>query len=407
MKIKTLVSFSRITLVILLVPALHAQTFSIIHSFTNNGGDGGNPEAGVTIRGGSLFGTTYSGGLGYGTAYQITHAGNDWVHVPIAYLPGSSSAPIARVLFGPDGHLYGTSRSGGQLGSGSAFDLIPPLSLCRDARCSWKVNLLYGFEGPPFDGYSVGHGDLIWDQQGNIYGTTNGGGPSDAGTVYELTPSNPYWIETPIYIFSGGADGGRPQAGVIFDSNGNLFGATTLGGSNNAGTIFKLTYMPGVGWTETVLYNFTGGNDGKAPFGGLIWDAAGNLYGTTSDAGTGGCGTAFELSPSGQTWNLTTLYSFSGQPGNDDGPRASLAMDSTGNLYGTTYRCGANSRGSIFKLSNTQNGWVYTSLHDFTAGDDGADPNSNVSIDTDGTLYGTASSDGGARNYGVVWMIKP
>ena len=171
------------------------------------------------------------------------------------------------------------------------------------------------------------------------------------------------------------------------------------------GTVFELTYVPGIGWTEQVLYNFQNAGDGALPFGGLILDSSGNLYGSTRNGGSGGGGTVFELSPSGDTWTFKLLYSFSGV-GIPCGPVATLSMDSAGNLYGTTQCDGIYNNGSVFKLSNTENGWVHTSLHDFTGGTDGGDPVSNVSIDTDGTLYGTASG-GGDHGYGVVWMIKP
>ena len=188
------------------------------------------------------------------------------------------------------------------------------------------------------------------------------------GTVYELTPSGNGYTESVLYSFSG-PDGASPYAGLVFDNKGNLFGTTYRGGSNDAGTVFELTYVPGVGWTEHVLYNFQNASDGEYPFGGLIFDSAGNLYGTTIDGGSGGGGTVFELSPSGDTWTFKLLYSFSGQ--GDCGPGATLTMDGAGNLYGTTYCDGIYNNGSVFKLSNTQNGWVYTSLHDFTGGTDG------------------------------------
>ena len=150
------------------------------------------------------------------------------------------------------------------------------------------------------------------------------------------------------------------------------------------------------------------------PAGGLIFDSAGNLYGTTFDGGSGSGGTLFELSPFGNSWTYKLLYSFSGPDWRSCGPYATLTMDAAGNLYGTTNCDGVYDSGNVFRLRNTENGWVYTSLHDFTGGSDGALPQSNVSIDTDGTLYGT-TWNGGEMNCvsgygagcGVVWMIKP
>lgn len=403
MKLKTLFCLSLIAVIASLSPVAYAQTYSVIHTFDERNGDGGNPITGVTIRGSILYGTTNGSGRGQdGTLYQLSLSGNNWLYGLDTYFSPDAGGPTSRVAFGPDGHPYGVSLTGGNIG-GTVWRVLPPVRICALAACSaWKVNTLHFFEGAPQDGYGPS-GDLIFDQQGNIYGVTNFGGAHDSGTVFEMMGSGNNWTETPIYQFTGGADGSSPIDGVTFDSNGNLFGVTIQGGANNHGTIFELTHIPS-GWQETVLYNFTGGSDGKTPVGGLIVDGSGNFYGTTSEGGSGGCGTAFELSPSGQTWTLTTLASFSGSL-SSCGPRAKLTLDSVGNLYGTTFIAGANQKGAVFKLSNTQNGWVYTSLYDFTEGSDGGQPISTVSIDTDGSLYGTAWA--GGLNFGVVWQIKP
>ena len=270
--------------------------------------------------------------------------------------------------------------------------------------------MLHAFTGTP-DGADPVGGDLIWDPMGNIYGTTTYGGASGLGTVFQMTKSGNDWTEAPIYSFTG-PDGAYPSAGVILDSNGNLFGTTVEGGLYGFGAIFELTHNINSGWTETVLYNFQNLDDGQWPFAGLVSDGAGNLYGATSDGGSGGGGTLFELSPAGDTWTFTLLYSPSGQQGKFCGPRASLSMDNSGNLYGTTICNGANNLGNVFKLTNAQNGWQYASLHDFTGGTDGAEPISNVTFDTNGNLYGTAATGGNSscnppHGCGVVWMIKP
>jgi uncharacterized repeat protein (TIGR03803 family) len=231
-----------------------------------------------------------------------------------------------------------------------------------------------------------------------------------------MTKSGNNWTETPIYSFTG-PDGAQPYAGVILDGSGNLFGTTVAGGLYGFGTVFELTYTNGVGWTETVLYNFENSIDGQSPYAGLALDNMGNLYGSAANGGSEGGGTVFELSPVGNTWTFTLLYGFSGQQGDCPayvlGPAAPLTLDNAGNLYGTTYCDGANGFGNIFKLTKTQIGWEYTSLHDFTWGTDGAFSASNVTIDTDGTLYGTAGHGGNDSTCnppfgcGVVWMIKP
>jgi uncharacterized repeat protein (TIGR03803 family) len=312
-------------------------------------------------------------------------------------------------VFGPDNHLYGTTIFGGQL-AGIVFNLTPQRSICKTANCFWAENVLHQFTGSP-DGAAPGYGDLVWDPAGNIYGTTADGGTSNLGTVYQLTKSGNNWTEAPIYSFTG-LDGKQPLAGVILDNNGKLFGTTAYGGLYGSGTVFELTYVNGVGWTQTVLYNFQNLSDGQWPIAGLAMDSAGNLYGAASDAGSGGGGTVFELSPVGNAWAFTLLYSFYGQQGQTCGPQASLTLNDSGHLYGTTFCDGTNSFGNVFKLTNTQNGWEYTSLHDFTDGPDGAESISNVTIDTDGTLYGTTvyggnSSCNAPYGCGTVWMIKP
>jgi uncharacterized repeat protein (TIGR03803 family) len=380
--------------------AVQAQTFSVIHNFTGVGGDGANPDAGVTVRAGMIYGTTCCGGNGnHGTVYQITRVGANWVAMPISLFSNGGFNPIARVVFGPDGHPYGTT-SDSPAGPGRVFDLIVPLTICKTANCFWKENVLYEFRGGS-DGAYPGYGDLVWDQQGNIYGTTTAGGGSNFGTVYELTPAGNSYSESVLYSFSG-ADGETPLGGAIVDTSGNVLGTTLSGGANGAGTIFKLTKQ-GSEWFESTLYSLQGAVDGSGPYAGLVLDSLGNLYGTTSSGGTGHGGTVFELIRSGDSYTFKVLYSFPSASG--CGPFASLTLDGAGSLYDTTRCGGANNLGAVFELTNTGNGWTYTSLHDFT-GNDGAYPISNVAIDANGNLYGTAST-GGSQNLGVVWMIAP
>jgi uncharacterized repeat protein (TIGR03803 family) len=297
------------------------------------------------------------------------------------------------------------------VGCGGVFKLRPPATFCRSVSCPWIESGLYLFE--TFSDGEFPTGDLTFDEAGNLYGTTNLGG-RDTGNIYELTPSANGWTESIVHTFSF-TDGADPFGGVIFDNAGNLYGTTEQGGAHARGTVFQFTHS-GSGWTGNLLSIFQGTSDGAYPNAGLILDQAGNLYGASSAEGSGGGGTVFELSPSGGGWTYTVLYGFTGSgggncpnPGNQyagPGPWASLAMDGTGNLYGTTLCDGANKVGNIFKLTPSGGGWTYTSLHDFTGGNDGAYPISNVTVDANGNLYGTASA-GGSQGHGVVWEITP
>jgi uncharacterized repeat protein (TIGR03803 family) len=270
--------------------------------------------------------------------------------------------------------------------------------------------VLYSFTGGA-DGSEPYYENLIFDQTGNLYGTTAGGGPAGGGVVFKLTPSGGSWTESVLHSFTG-EDGFFPQTGVIFDSTGNLYGTTAMGGLNGKGNVFQLS-PSGSGWVATTVYSFQGGADGYQPAGGVIVDRSGNLYGTTPIGGSGGGGTVFELSPSGGSWTFSLQYSWSGGWGPDD----NLAMDAFGNLYGTTYQDGAYGSGSVFKLTPIGGGWTYTDLHDFNPlviPLEGSGPNGGVTLDASGNLYGTTVYGGsyggencGGIGCGVVWEITP
>jgi uncharacterized repeat protein (TIGR03803 family) len=399
-----------LTLAVFAIQTVQAQTYQVLHNFTG-GSDGAGPFAGLTIdQAGNLYGTTSGYDEQVATVFKLKHARADWV---FNLLYSSDEVfPSARVIFGPDGSLYGTGVT--TFSGGAVFNLKPPATPCKNALCGWTETTLYSFSGGSDGEYPSS--EVVFDQAGNMYGTTYSGGVGSqrcngsCGVVYKLTPSSGGWIESVIYSFSGGSDGANPYAGVVFDKRGNLYGTTTYGGMYscgdlNCGTVFQLTPSRS-GWTESALHSFQH-SDGAVPYGGLIFDQSGNLYGTTTGGGAGGGGTVFELTPSNGNWVLTTLYSFSGGDGN--GPVGSLVMDAGGSLYGTTIGDGAYLSGSVFKLTHSNSGWTYTSLHDFTtclSDGDGCFPRGNVIFDTSGNLYGTASL-GGAYGWGVVWEITP
>ena len=390
-------------LMAVLTPSARSQTFHVIHQFS--GEDGQLPYAGLTSdAAGRLYGTTCGNFTSrYGTVFKLTPSGSSWVLTTLFNFPGGSDGgcPESRVIFGPEGRLYGTTTGGGsgcQI-CGTVFSLRPPLTACKTALCPWTETILYAFSG--YDGVGP-MGDLNFDGAGNLYGTTYEGGVGGRGNVYELTPTGAGWTENDVYGFPEYGTFGNPSAGVMFDKAGNIY-ATAFG---SYGGVFELTPSGG-GWVYSEIYTLHGGVEGSGPRAGVLFDKAGNLYSATTKDGGGGGGTVFSLTPFDGYWTFSALYSFVG----NGGPSANLFMDAAGNLYGTTFSDGAYGLGSVFKLAPGPSGWTYTSLYDFTGGDDGANPVSNVLFDAAGNLYGTASA-GGNKNAcfdgcGVVWEITP
>lgn len=305
------------------------------------------------------------------------------------------------------GNLYGTTGSDGFYGRGTVFQVRP------SAYGIWTESAIYSFSG----GSDGGNPEavLTLDAKGNLYGTTQYGGSAtcSCGTVFELSPSaNGIWKETTLYTFAGGADGLSPRyTNLIFDSAGNLYGVTEFGGSASAGTVFELSPQAGGGWTESVLYTFAGGtSDGANPLGGLVFDKAGNLYGSANSGGSrqcgSGCGGVFELSPqAGGGWQERMLYFF--QNGADGAiPDALLIIDPSGNLYGATQVGGSGSCGTVFELSPGTGGtWNQQTLHEF-AGSDGCEPFLNMVRDSAGNIYGITEA-GGAKSRGTIFEINP
>ncbi len=385
-------------MVVVFSQAAQAQTFTVLHTFNEH--DGWQPDAGLSMdQAGNLYGTTGYGGdhcaEGCGTVFKLEHKNSSWVFYPLYAFSGpDGNNPQARVIFGPDGNLYGTTTNGGAAGKGEVFRLQPPPRACQSFLCPWILTVLYSFQGAG-DGANPTYGDLMFDHAGNIYGTTPSGGSSNCrdgcGVVYELSPSNGGWTEKVLYSFSGGSDGANPYAGVIFDNAGNLYGTTASGGlsveGEYCGVVYKLT-PSGSGWTESVIYSFTGQSDGSVPEGGLIFDQSGNLYGVTY-----GFGVVYELMPSNGSWTFNVLYNLEAYLGSLE----PLTMDPAGNLYGTL-----ESADEVFKLTPSNGGWTQTGF----SGASGNNPVSNVILDASGNLYATAS-EGGADNAGVVFEITP
>ncbi|MGA2369028.1 MAG: choice-of-anchor tandem repeat GloVer-containing protein [Candidatus Korobacteraceae bacterium] len=376
-----------------------AQTITVLHSFTG-GADGSAPYAGVTLdRAGNLYGTTTAGANGnVGTVYKLSHVGSGWTLNTLYTFdhPDDPAFASGGVVFGPDGALYGASYYGGIENQGTVFSLRPPVTVCKSVSCPWTLTTIYSFTGGS-DGKNPYLGNLTFDSAGNIYGTTGSGGAHNSGTVFQLTHSGSNWTESVLYSFTGGDDGGVPDNGVAFDSAGNLYGTAAYGGSFGSGTVYELS-PSGSGWTESTLYSFTGGADGANPIGSVAVDSHTNLYGTTNTGGPGNAGTVWELTPSNGGWSFTRLHSFSGYQGPFDTP----TLDAAGNVYGTSSFTG-DGDGEVFKLTPTGSGWSYAS-YDFT--NNGSIPIGGVTLDANGNLYGT-TADGRSRGDGVVWEITP
>ena len=395
-------------LTVVLTQSAHAQTFKVLHTFT--GADGAFPAAGLTIdKAGNLYGTASGGGsYGNGTVFKLSHKGSGWVFTPLySFQPPPDGSGPGPVVFGSDGSLYGTTYLGGlkdcvydQTTCGTVFNLKPPASACKTALCPWTETVLYRF---PDDSNSNPTG-LTFDPAGNMYIPTSGG--NEYYAVAKLASSNGGWQET-LQCPSGGYS----VSSVILDATGNLYGVVDGGGAYGQGYVFQLNMSGGCLWNG--LYSFQGGSDGGSPAGGLIFDNSGNLYGTTEGGGEGGGGTVFELLPSNGNWTFSLLYSLTG----GYGPVASLTMDAAGNLYGTTFGGGAYAAGSVFKLTPSGGSWTYTDLHDFCSSpgcSDGEAVASNVTLDANGNLYGTALWGGdtsgdchGLVGCGTVWEITP
>ena len=272
------------------------------------------------------------------------------------------------------------------------------------ALAAGKEKVLHSFSG---DDGTDPMGGLVVDSAGNLYGTTYGGGAFGYGSIFELAHARGKWAEALLYSFNFGAGGVLPIAGLVFDGQGNLYGATKAGGVYGYGTIFQLSAGQNGTWTETVLHSFDG-NDGLTPVAGMIVDRSGNLYGTTLYGGDYGYGNVFELSP-GQngTWTITTLYSLAGNGTDGSYPYSGVVLDADGNLYGTTFSGGVYNAGTVFQLAPSGNGnWTETVLHSFGKNKDGMNPYAGVVFDAGRNLYSTTYS-GGAHGLGIVFRLAP
>jgi uncharacterized repeat protein (TIGR03803 family) len=345
------------------------------------------------------------------------------------------SLPFSGLTIDAKGNLYGTTDLGGspEFGDGTVFQLRPKTS------GGFTFQTIHAFSQAKGDGGSPA-GSVVLDAAGNLYGTTSNGGTAGCGIVYELSPTTEggIWKETILHNFQGNRDGCNSSGFVILDAADDLFGATASGGggvnnvfcNHGCGTVFELTRKANGTFTEKVIHRFTGENeDGRNPLGGLVFDKAGNLWGTTQVGGhshsstCGGadvCGTVYELSPNANgTWAESTLFSFKDNATGFN-PITNLVIDDDGNLYGTTINGGPSLEGLVFKLTPEGSGKVTESIvHDFGGPccTDGVHPSNGLTIDAAGNLYGTVQGGGGTTTVctggfvdtgcGIVYKLAP
>jgi uncharacterized repeat protein (TIGR03803 family) len=398
-----------------------AQTETVLYGFTANG-SGYSPISVTFDAAGNLYGTLNYGGSGVcpnrtdgcGTAFELSPNGSGgWTRKTLHNFPANGSDgyyPEAKLILDAAGNLYGTTLYGGSRHYGTVFELMP------QANGKWTEKILHTFSNDGTDGKYPWAG-LVFDAAGNLYGTTFEGGTyticaGGCGVVFELSPTGSgMWTEKILLDFgSGYTDAYAPDQGsLIIDGGGNLYGTSGGGGTYGSGTAFELSPAAGGSWTETTLHNFGAAEDGSFPEGGLVFDSAGNLYGTTSAGGAYGFGTAFQLTPAeGGNWTETIMHSFDQETGDGTLPRADLILDSAGNVYGTTLEGGASAIGTVFELSPSIGGsWTETILHSFQDnGKDGAYPGTSLIFDSFGNLYGTTAA-GGEKSGGTVFELTP
>ena len=415
------------------VPAAQAQSFAVLHTF-NGKVEGGQPYGGVVFdAAGNLLGTTSIGGNtndcpdggGCGVVYRLSPpASGLWPETVIYdFLPSTGGTPAGTPLLNSAGDIYGVVETGGggSLCAGAAQGCGLVWQLSPGAGGSYLESALQTFDDGSDGG--IPFGNVIADSAGNLYGTTTSGGNTSAclgfgcGVVYRLSPNGAGgWTETVLYSFNDSSDGSVPFAGLAMDAAGNLYGTTLQGGhfskicTQGCGVVFELSPSSGGSWTESVLHAFLGNPDGNDPVGGVVLDAAGNVWGNTSAGGSHGYGTVFELTPQAGAWKETLLHSFTG--GSDgDGPYSAVTLDGAGNVYGTTSAggnlsaCTTGGCGVVFKLAKVNGVWTETVLHAFTNVPDGGFPQAPLMLGGDGNLYGTALF-GGVYGQGTVFELR-
>lgn len=424
--------------VLVITSAAMAQTESVLHTFTGgmDGSQGGGffdatgSDAGNLVfdDAGNLYGTAFQGGITNtfcdngtcGVVYELSPDGSGgWSEKTLHAFTGGEDGfwPRSGVVIDASGNIYGTTEWGGPYpanclghGCGVVYELSP------NGHGGYKTTVLHAFTGGA-DGANP-YGNLILDSAGNLYGTTLLGGSLTAcsegcGVAFELSrDANGSWSEELLHTFRW-TDGDQPYGGLVLDSTGNLYGSTTMGGTAGRGVIFEVSPKAGGGWQETTVHNFEGFVDGTLPAGNLLLDTEGNIFGATFEgglpacAGDLGCGLIFELQRQSGGWNISNLYIVPHD--SPPSPTGSLSMDSAGNLYEALAGYSNAVPGSVIKLTKSS-GYSETTIFEFsasaTAG--GEYPDGGVTLDRVGNLYGTTSSGGSTScGCGVIYEITP
>jgi uncharacterized repeat protein (TIGR03803 family) len=352
---------------------------------------------------GNLYGTTYDGGSSaYGNVFKVDSSGNETSLHSFSLADGAW--PFADLVEDAAGNLYGTTFYGGRdgaLGPGTVFRLT------RDGY-RWEFNLLYAFDWGDDGEYPWG--GVTFGPDGALYGTTWEGGLYDQGTVFKLQPPPTrctaalcYWEKTILYNFTGGGDGGEPQGELIFDRAGNLYGTNTIRGQDlGAGVVYELSPAQG-SWNISVLYAFSGGSDGSFPIGGVLMDNAGNLYGTAEYGGTDNVGVVYELTHGASGWTENVLHSFTG--GEDGRNPAAPVVDPSGKVFGVTSGDGAFGDGTAYELQPTDGGFSYSVIYQFDSASGPPPAIGGLTLDNAGNLYG--SGGGSLNGGGTIFELSP
>jgi uncharacterized repeat protein (TIGR03803 family) len=384
----------------------------VIYTFPNSGENGLHPQAKLVYRSGKLYGTTQQGGggscaplyTGCGVVFEVAESPEGSANFRLLHaLRGGKdvSTPVGNIVFDAAGNLYGAATGGGANNLGGIFKLSPA------EEGNWTETVIHSFAGGS-DG-EVPQAGLTIDAAGNLYGTTSLGGANGLGLVFELSPdSHSGWTETVLYNFQGSPDGAAPWGEVSFDSQGNIFGTTTGGGNNNSGSVYELAPNGSGGWNESVIYGGFKNAQIGYPRSELLLASAGNIFGVGQGDGEGG--EVFHLTQNNDgSWTETAIFTFGAHSGVN--PYGGLVTDAEGNLYGTTPSGGFYDLGTIYRLSpGSGSTWTHTTIHSFAAEGrgDGENPEAGLTQGEPGVYYGTAFGElYEGTEAGTVFTIKP